>query len=85
MRTTLTLEPDVALKLNERMAASKKPMKEVVNEALRIGLSHLGGLERVRFVVKPHALGLRPGIDADKLTQLLDETDVADFINKQKP
>jgi hypothetical protein len=85
MRTTLTLEPDVALKLNERMAASRKSMKEVVNEALRIGLSQGGESKRVRFVVKPHALGLRPGIDPDKLNQLLDETDVADFVSKRKP
>jgi hypothetical protein len=85
MRTTLTLEPDVALKLNERMAASRKSMKEVVNEALRIGLSQGGGSKRVRFVVKPHALGLRPGMDPDKLNQLLDETDVADFVGKGKP
>ena len=85
MRTTLTLEPDVALKLNERMAASKKSMKEVVNEALRIGLSQRGGSKRVRFVVKPHALGLRPGIDADKLNQLLDDAEVADFTGRQKP
>jgi hypothetical protein len=35
MRTTLTLEPDVALKLKRRMAAKKLSLKEAVNQALR--------------------------------------------------
>ena len=84
MRTTLTLEPDVALKLSETMATSNKSMKEVVNDALRIGLSSAVGAASVNFKVKPHSLGLRAGIDPDKLNQLLDEVEVADYSEKQK-
>ena len=39
MRTTLTLDDDVAVKL--RAAAKKRPLRIVVNEALRAGLAAL--------------------------------------------
>jgi plasmid stability protein len=39
MRTTLTLDDDVAVKL--RAAAKKRPLRVVVNEALRAGLAAL--------------------------------------------
>ena len=38
MRTTLSLDDDVAALLKQRLAKSKKRLKDVVNEALRIGL-----------------------------------------------
>jgi len=37
MRTTLTLEPDVALKLKRKMAEQKLTLKDAVNQALRVG------------------------------------------------
>jgi len=39
MRTTLTLDDDVAVKL--RAAAKQRPFRTVVNEALRAGLAAL--------------------------------------------
>lgn len=39
MRTTLTLDDDVAVKL--RAAARRRPFRVVVNEALRAGLAAL--------------------------------------------
>jgi hypothetical protein len=39
MRTTLTLEPDVAQQIRRRIARQKSTLKQVVNEALRVGLS----------------------------------------------
>jgi len=38
MRTTLTLYPDVAAKAKKGAAKLGKPFKEVINEALRLGL-----------------------------------------------
>jgi hypothetical protein len=46
MRTTLTLDDDVAALLSRERARSKKPLKEVVNEALRIGLTRAAGPKR---------------------------------------
>ncbi len=40
MRTTLTIEDDVAVRL-ERLRRSGRTLKEVVNEALRAGLDDL--------------------------------------------
>ena len=83
MRTTLTIEEDVAQQLRQRMAEKKLPLKRVVNDALRVGLSKTGKKERTtRFVVKPHSFGFLPGIDHDKLGQLLDQLDTEDFIRK---
>lgn len=41
MRTTLTLDKDVAARLGQIARRRKQPLKTVVNEALREGLSRL--------------------------------------------
>ena len=49
-------------------------MKTVVNDALRVGLGMRGKLPRPRrFKVQPHAFAFKPGIDVDRLNQLVDE------------
>lgn len=73
MRTTLTLDPDVARRLKARMAEKKLSMKQVVNEALRAGLARLGRERQGKFSVEPHSCQFKPGIDLDKLNQLVDE------------
>ena len=82
MRTTLTLEPDVALKLKQRMASEKVSMKRAVNEALRTGLSAPRNKARVKFKVEPHAFNFRPGIDLNKMNQLVDELEVEDYLRR---
>ena len=74
MRTTLTLDRDVAEALAKEMRRSGRGLKATINEALRRGL-RLGGKppRPPRFKVRPQALGLRPGIDPDRLNQLVDE------------
>jgi hypothetical protein len=73
MRTTLTLEPDVALKLKRKMVAKKLSLKAAVNQALRAGLAVEDSPTRVPFQVEPHNFGFKAGIDLDKLGQLADE------------
>jgi hypothetical protein len=84
MRTTLTLDPDVALKLKSRVVEQKAPLKEVVNAALRRGLSQDPQSRPKLFRVQPHSLGLKPGIDASRFNQLLDELDVETFVAKTR-
>lgn len=68
MRTTLTLEPDVALKLKRKMAEQKLTLKDAVNQALRVGLAAKDAPARVPFKVVPwNGGGFLPGIDPDKL------------------
>ena len=74
MRTTLTIEPDVEQVLLREMRHSDRSMKAVVNDALRIGLGMQGKPRRSsRFKVQPHAFAFKPGIDTDRLNQLVDE------------
>jgi hypothetical protein len=82
MRTTLTLEPDVVLKLKRRMAARKLTLKAAVNQALRAGLAVEDAPARVPFRVVPHSFGFKPGIDLDKLGQLADQLEAEDFARK---
>jgi hypothetical protein len=82
MRTTLTLEPDVALKLKRRMAAKKLTLKAAVNQALRAGLAVEDAPARVPFRVIPHSFGFKPGIDLDKLGQLADQLEAEEFARK---
>jgi hypothetical protein len=37
-----------------------------------------------RFRVRPHSLGLKPGIDATRFNQLLDQLDVEAFVAKRR-
>jgi len=77
MRTTLTLDADVAERLSGEVRRTGRSLKAIVNDAIRLGLGLSGkrGSAR-RFRVQPHAFGLRSGIDPDRLNQLVDELEV---------
>jgi hypothetical protein len=83
MRTTLTLDPDVAERLNGEIRRTGKSLKSVVNGAIRLGLG-LATKRRKgpRFRVEPHAFGLRAGIDPDRLNQLVDELEVEETVRR---
>lgn len=83
MRTTLTLDQDVAARLKQVMRASGRGMKAVVNEALRRGLG-LGGHEvkPPPFEVEPHSFGFEPGIDLDRMNQLADQLEAEEVARK---
>ena len=83
MRTTLTLEPDVEQLLRQEMRRTDRSMKAVVNEALRLGLGARGKPPRPpRYRVEPHAFGSRPGVDRDRLNQLVDEMEAEEFADR---
>jgi hypothetical protein len=74
VRTTLTLEPDVAAKLRSRVRRTGRPFKDVVNEALRLGLqSDAEKGRRAPFEVKTRDLGrLATGLNVDNVGDLLE-------------
>lgn len=74
MRTTLTLDDDLAGLLRKRARELGIPFKEVVNRTIRAGLGEAARSRRgpVPKTI-PHSFGFRPGIDPDKLNQLADE------------
>jgi hypothetical protein len=74
MRTTLTLDEDVAAKLHAEMRRSGKSFKETLNEFLRIGLQTTRATRSSsRFKVEPKPLGTLPGLNYDCTSQLLEE------------
>lgn len=81
MRTTLTLDDDLARRLKEIARRSGDSFKAVVNAAVRRGLEQAAKPQArpSRFVVKPRACGFRAGIDPRKLNQLADELENEDF------
>ena len=84
MRTTVTLETDVARLLREAMHRSRKSFKQVLNIAIRAGLA--GGPKKNTakpFEVKARPMRLRTGLDAARLNQLADELEVNAFLEEQ--
>ena len=81
MRTTLTLDPDVAKKLKELGHLKQMSFKETVNSVLRRGLNAGSEIKGdPKFVVAAHRGGFRPGIDPLKLNQLIDQLETDDFV-----
>ncbi len=77
MRTTLTLDDDLADKLKRQAERRGISFKEVVNAALRNGLAAQDAGPRKRpFRVQVFASPFRRGIDPVKLNQLSDELEV---------
>ncbi len=69
MRTTVTIDEDLAVRLQETAAARGQSFKQTLNEALRAGLA--GSTARAKPYVMPvRDLGLRPGVELDKALAL---------------
>lgn len=80
MRTTLTIDDDLAGLLKQRAREQGIPFKEAVNRTIRAGLGEArkarrGGAPKT----VPHSFGFRPGVDLDKLGQLADELEAESF------
>ncbi len=73
-RTTLTLDDDVAAKLDGEARRTGRPYRAVVNDALRRGLEGTPAAV-TPYLVEARPLGLRPGISIDCISGLLDALD----------
>jgi hypothetical protein len=75
VRTTLTLDEDVASRLKAEVRRSGKPFKEVVNDCLRLALWNRRRDRNAEppFEIRPRDLGaLRPGLSLDNIGDLLE-------------
>ena len=79
MRTTLTLEDDLAAALRERSRTLGLSFKQVVNQTIRQGLGQPAAGPGDPPRTRPHRFGFRPGIDLDKLNHLVDELEADAF------
>ncbi len=83
MRTTLTLEPEVARRVESEMRRTRKTLKAVINEALKTGLGMAGKPQGLApFKVQAHDFGFHPGIDHDRMNQLADELETEAILEK---
>jgi hypothetical protein len=83
MRTTITLEPDVAELIRQESRSGKRSQKAIINEALRRGLSGAEPPEPAEpFRVRPIDSAFRSGVDPARLNQLTDELEAEDYIRK---
>ena len=75
MRTTLNINDAILQELRERAQTQGRPFREVVEEALSLGLVQLSktAQKKKQFTVKPHSLGLKSGFHAVSLNQLYDQ------------
>ena len=79
MRTTLTLDDDVAAKLRSETRRSGRSFREVVNDMLRRGLAGARPAAAPEpFRVTPRDLGeLRSGLSLDNIGELIDQVEGA--------
>lgn len=76
MRTTVTLDPDVAAQVQALMRERGFTFKEAINQTLRAGLGRCH--EGSPYQVPAHDLGLAPGVDLTKALKLASELHSAD-------
>jgi hypothetical protein len=81
MRTTLTLEDDVAARLERLRKGSDDSFKAIVNELLRRGLdaAERGPEERAEYRIRPRNLGRCPLPSLDKTADVLAWAEGEDF------
>jgi hypothetical protein len=82
MRTTVTLDPDVAAKLKEEMRRKDVSFKEALNSSIRRGLHSSGGTPGKPYKVRTAKMGARPGVNLDKALQLAGELEDEEILRK---
>ena len=76
MRTTLTLDDDLAAELKRVARKTGRPFKELVNATLRAGMRARNRPVPRRYVLHPASLGgVVPGVDLDRALRLADALD----------
>jgi hypothetical protein len=79
MRTTLTLDRDVAERVKSVTRKSGRPLKQIINEALRVGLDQLTQPTAAKpYRTKSRNMGLREGFQLDNVQELLSQIDGED-------
>lgn len=82
VRTTLTIDDDLAALLHEQARRSGRTFRDVVNEAIRDGLLR----SELESPCTPpvHDLGIRPGVDLTKALQLVGQLEDEEIVRKME-
>ena len=78
MRTTLIIDDDLGAALKEQAKRTDQSFKQVVNDALRRGLSSVLPEVAPAYRVQPLDSGFKPGVDPLRLNQMSDELEVSE-------
>lgn len=79
MRTTLTIDEDVAAKAKEAIRVTGMPFKSLINRALRIGIDQVISPPKTRpYHTKGTPMGLHKGLSYDKVADLLSLSEAED-------
>jgi hypothetical protein len=81
MRTTVTLDEDVAAKLRQVSRERGVSFKVALNGAVRLGLSASAPPSR-SFSVHSQSLGIRPEVNIDKALSLAGELEDSEILRK---
>jgi hypothetical protein len=82
MRTTVTLDDDVAARLKRVARERGISFKEALNRAIRAGLGAEQGALPTRYETPSRALGLRAGIDVTKALSLASALEDEELIRR---
>jgi hypothetical protein len=81
MRTTVTLDSDVAAKLRQVTRERGISFKAAINDAVRSGLGGAAPAAR-RYRVEARPMGVRPGVNLDKALRLAGELEDEEILRK---
>ncbi|MDE2929238.1 MAG: antitoxin [Acidobacteriota bacterium] len=80
MRTTLTIDEDIALRIQDLRRRRGHSLKQVINRLLREGLRSSQQTPHAKpYRTKTRKLGLRPGFDTAGFNQLVDELEAEEY------
>jgi hypothetical protein len=82
LRTTVTLDPDLAAKLRVLACERGISFKEAVNSTLRRGLTSAGSSSQGRYHLRSRRLGLRSSVDLKHALRLAGELEDVETIRK---
>lgn len=80
----MTLDDDVAAHLQRLARETGRPFKQIINEALRAGLTPQQATLNEDLLLPAFDLGLRPGIDLTKARHLAADTEDGETVRKLK-
>jgi Ribbon-helix-helix protein, copG family len=81
MRTTVTLDPDVAEQVKALARRRNLSFKVALNDAIRAGLAaERGGKRAYRVPARP--MGLRPGLDITHALRMADSLEDEEIVRK---
>ena len=83
MKTTLTIDDDLARELREKAHQTGAPFKEVVNKAIRAGLEQIDKPKQTKpYKCKAYSLGYPPSADLDHALNLADRLESEEIARK---